>query len=93
MNKGSRPGLVPPQKWALFHPTSIEFLYNRSWGVPHLQQGSLDSQDLHGISTGQDLQRVGCFADCLDVLVDFIPHLTVNSVSAPVSRSAVKRQI
>lgn len=60
------------------------------WGVLHLQQGSLDSQDLHGISTGEDLQRVSCFADCLDVLVDLIPHLKVNSVSTPISVSADK---
>lgn len=48
--------------------------------VPYLQQGSLDSQDLHGVSAGEDLQGVRCFAHCLNLLVDLCPHLetTVN---------------
>lgn len=47
----------------------------RVLGVPYLQQGSLDSQDLHGVSAGEDLQGVRCFAHCLNLLVDLCPHL------------------
>lgn len=47
----------------------------RVLGVPYLQQGSLDSQDLHGVSAGEDLQGVRCFAHRLNLLVDLCPHL------------------
>lgn len=48
----------------------------------YLQQGSLDSEDLHGVSAGEDLQGVGCFAHSLNFLVDLCPHLetTVNII-------------
>lgn len=47
------------------------------YDVPHLQQGSLDSQNLHGVSAGKDLQRVSCLTHCLDFLVNLCSNLTV----------------
>lgn len=43
--------------------------------VPHLEQRPLDAQDLHGISTGEDLQRVRSLAHRLYLLVDLRPDL------------------
>lgn len=56
----------------------IEEGHNMMFDIPHLQQGSLDAQNLHGISTSKDLQRVSCLAHCLNFLVDLCAHLMVQ---------------
>ncbi len=49
--------------------------------VAHLQYRPLDAEDLHGISTGKNLQRVSCLAHCLNFLVDLCSHLRFSNRS------------